>query len=375
MSNSNHASDSFTNEDKDGGLNIYTALAPVFTHWRRVLVATILSGIAGVGLSYLVTPKFVAATSFLPPQQQQSNAVSALASLGAISGLAGGIGNSKGSADEYIALMQSDTVSDRIIKKFDLKILWGSHFQIDARNTLLNRVIIAASKKDPLIRVSVSDIDPRRAAEIANQYVEELRALTKTIAVTEAQQRRAFFEKLLEQSRDKLAVAQHSLEAGGYTAGALKSEPRSAAEGYSRIRAELTAAEVRLQVLRGSMAEQSAEVQGQQRTMNALAAQLAKVESQDHTQSSSSDYVNRYREFKYQETLFDLFTRQYENARVDESREGALIQVVDPALPPERKNSPVRSAYGAIASILGLLLTSLYFIVRYYQNEAGAKTP
>ena len=351
-------------DEVDEGIDFIELLAPAARHWKAIFATAIFAGAIGVGASYLVAPKFTATNVFLPPQQPQSSGASALASLGALSGLSLGGGSTKNSPDEYIALMQSATISDRIIKKFDLKALWENRFQVDARNRLLKQVSISSGKKDGLMRVDVTDTDPVRAAAIANQYVEELRTLTNGLAVTEAQQRRVFFEHLLEETRDKLGAAQVALEAGGYTAGALNAEPRNAAEGYARIQAELTSARVKLQVLHRTLADGSPEAQTQQELVNALTSQLAKLEAQDHGQSHSSDYINRYREFKYQEALFDLFARQYENARVDESREGALIQVLDKATPPERKSAPGRLRYGMVAAMLAFLIAVVVFVIK-----------
>ena len=359
-------------DEDDDGIDFIALFTPAARHWKAILATAILAGAVGVGASYLVAPKFTASNVFLPPQQPQSSGASALASLGALSGLSLGGGSTKNSPDEYIALMQSATVSDRIIKKFDLKARWEDRFQIDARKHLLNQVNISAGKKDGLMHVDVTDTDPVRAAAIANQYVEELRTLTNGLAVTEAQQRRMFFEHLLEETRDKLGAAQVALEAGGYTAGALNAEPRSAAEGYARIQAELTSARVKLQVLRRTLADGSPEAQSQQELVNALTSQLAKLESQDHGQAHSSDYINRYREFKYQETLFDLFARQYENARVDESREGALIQVLDKATPPERKSAPGRLRYGEVSALLAFLIAVTFFVIRGRKESGNA---
>ena len=344
-------------------MDLVTLLSPAAVHWKSVLAAAILGGAVGVGVSYLVPPKFTAVNVFMPPQQQ-SGAASALASLGALSGLVGASTSVKNSPDEYIALMQSATVSDRIIKRFDLRKLWDVRFQVDARKRLLQMVSITAGKKDGLMHVEVTDTDPPRAASMANQYVEELRVLTTNFAVTEAQQRRVFFEHLLEQTRDKLTVAQAALGASGFTAGALNAEPTAAAGEYARVRAELTAATVRLQVLQRGLSNGSPEVQAQLEAVSALSAQLSKLESHDQAHGNSEEYVSRYREFKYQETLFDLFAKQYENARVDESREGALIQVLDYATPPERKSSPRRMIYGLVTALLSLLIASGYFVVR-----------
>ena len=140
------------------------------------------------------------------------------------------------------------------------------------------------------------------------------------------------------------------LRASGFDAGAIKAEPKAAAEGYARLRAEVTAAEVRLQAMRGSLADDTPEVRQQQAMLTALRGQLARLE-QSSDVNAGPDYVGKYREFKYQETLFDLFARQYELARVDESREGALIQVVDVAQPPERKSRPKRGLVAVVTTL------------------------
>ena len=154
------------------------------------------------------------------------------------------------------------------------------------------------------------------------------------------------------------------MQASGFNQGALNAEPRAAADGYARLLAQATAAEVRLQVMRGSLADAAPEVRQQQATLAALRAQLGRIESTAQQPSSGPGYIGTYREFKYRETLFELFARQYELARVDESREGPLVQVVDPALPPERRSAPRRTliALGSVASSAFLLL--LYVLVR-----------
>ena len=189
---------------------------------------------------------------------------------------------------------------------------------------------------------------------MANRHVDELRRLTSTLAVTEAQQRRVFFEHQLKQTRDKLTQAQQALQASGFNQGALKAEPKAAAEGYARLRAEVTAAEVRLQTMRGNLADDHTGGAAGSRPRWARCAPSSARLEQPPTSHGGPDYVSKYREFKYQETLFELFARQYELARVDESREGALIQVVDMAKPPERKSKPKR-AITAVATTLARL--------------------
>jgi capsule polysaccharide export protein KpsE/RkpR len=206
---------------------------------------------------------------------------------------------------------------------------------------------------------------------MANAYVEELRRMTSVLAVSEAQQRRVFFEKELKEARDQLARAQQELQASGFNVGALRAEPRAAAESYARLKAEITSAEVRAHVLRGSLADSSPEVQRQLAQLSALRTQLARLEQASNA-NVGPDYLTKYREFKYRETLFELFARQYEMARVDESREGALIQVVDVAVTPEYKSKPNRLLIAVAATLLSLLLLGMFILVRQFWRNTAA---
>jgi uncharacterized protein involved in exopolysaccharide biosynthesis len=330
-----------------------------------------MAGLCALGIAFLIPPTYTATTAFLPPQQQQSAAAATLSSLGALAGLTGGT-SLRTPSDQYVALMQSMTVSDRILDQFQLMKVYEQKYRIDARLQLAHNVHFNIGKKDGLISVEVEDRSPQRAADMANRYVDELRRLTDTIAVTEAQQRRKFFENQLQQTQQKLIQAQQAVEASGFSPGALKTEPKAAADGYARLRAEVTSAEVRLQTMRGTLSDASPEVQQQQRTLVALRNELARLE--ESTQAlSGSDYVGKYREFKYQETLFDLFARQYELARADESREGALIQVVDPATPPEKKSKPKKALIALGTTLISELALAVLVLLRHSWRRSAAE--
>lgn len=343
---------------EEPGIRLAELVSVVTAKWKLLVGASLAVGVVALGISFMIPPTYTARTMFLPPQQPQSPAASALASLGALSGLAGGsFGSVKTTADQYVSLMQSVNVQDRLVDRFKLMSEYESKYRFQARNTLSQHVRISLGKKDGLITIEADGSSPQLAADLANAHVDELRRLIGELALTEAQQRRAFFEAELKKTRDQLAHAQQDLQQSGFNPGALKTEPKAAAETYARIKAEATAAEVKLQTLRRSMAESSAEVQQQQTLLGALRVQLSKLESADRPDSGDAGYIGRYREYKYQESLFELFSRQFEAARLDESREGSLIQVVDPATPPEYKSKPKRAfiAVGA-AVITGLLL-------------------
>jgi uncharacterized protein involved in exopolysaccharide biosynthesis len=336
--------------------DLLDVVLPFAAHWRLLLTGPIVLAMTAFGLTFLLPPTYTSRTVFLPPQQQQQSAAitaAAIAQLGALTGLAGAAGGVKNPADQYVALLQSTNVVDRLIDEFKLMAAYELEFRDKARERFARNVEVSLGRKDGLITVEVEDRNPQRAAAIANRHVDELRRLMSQLALTEAQQRRAFFEMQLAQTREQLIKAEEALQSSGFSQGALRVDARASAESYARLRAEVTAAEVRLQTLRRSLSEATPEVQQATSALLALRAQLQKIETTDV--GGASSYVRKFREFKYQETLFELFARQYELARVDESREGALIQVVDAAQPAERKSHPRRAMIAGIVWFLALV--------------------
>jgi uncharacterized protein involved in exopolysaccharide biosynthesis len=336
---------------------------------RLLIIGPLLVGLAALGYSFAIPPTFTARAVMLPPQQQQSSAAAALQSLGALAGIAGGAAGIKSPADQYVALMQTTTVEDRLIEQFKLMEVYEAKFKADARKALETNTRISAGKKDGMITIEFDDKDPQRAAAVANAYIEELRRVTTVLAMTEAQQRRMFFEKQLEQTKTRFTAAQRALQAAGINEGSIRAEPKAAAEAYARLRAEATAAEVRLQAMRGYLTEVAPEFKQAQNQHAALRTQLGRTES-SNAAAADGDYINKFREFKYQETLYDLFARQYELAKVDESREGALIQVVDPATPPERKSKPKKAMIAVVATLATGFALLLWVFVRHALRNA-----
>jgi uncharacterized protein involved in exopolysaccharide biosynthesis len=361
-------------EDEISLLDLLVVLAE---HWKLLVFGPLAAGLAALGIAFVVTPVYTATARILPPQQQQSAAAMVAQQLGALAGLAGAAAGLKNPADQYVALLKSRSVADRLIERFDLMRVYDEEYIQDARKALENNSKISAGR-DGLITIDVDDEDPKRAAAIANGYVEELGELTKRLALTEAQQRRAFFEKQLQQVRDALTRAQQALAAVGVSESVLKAEPRAVAEGVARLKAEVTAKEVQLSAMRGYLAETSPDFRQAQQELAALRAQLARAQQSEALPSgvtaAQQDYISRFRDFKYQETLFELMARQYEIARLDEAREGALIQVVDPAVPPERKSKPKRALVAIVTTLAsGLLLILFVFMRRAWRNaEASA---
>jgi uncharacterized protein involved in exopolysaccharide biosynthesis len=294
-----------------------------------------------------------------------------LASLGGLGGLAGAAAGLKNPADQYLAFMQSNSVQDELIERFKLQERYETKFKVDTRKELTGNTR-ATSGKDGLITVEIDDKDPKFAADLANAHVDELQKLMAKLAVTEAQQRRAFFEKQLGQVKDKMITAEQALRATGVSGSALKSNPAAAVAGVAALKAQVTAQEVKVGAMRGYLAETAPDFKQAMTELANLRAQLAKQEKDEPaTASGQGDYVAKFREFKYQETLFELFARQFEMAKVDESREGAVIQVLDAAQPPERKSKPKKALIAIIATLAAGFALLLFVFIRQALRNAG----
>lgn len=360
-------SDPITAEDE---ISLLDLLQTVAENIKLLLLGPLLVGLLALGGSFLIPPTFSASTQFLPPQQQQSSASSMLASLGALGGLAGAAAGLKSPADQYVAFLKSRAVQDALIERFDLLNRYDVKLREDARKALTSNVRIA-SGKDGLISVEVDDKEATVAADIANAHVDELRSLLSRLAVTEAQQRRVFFEKQLQQARDHMTQAEQALKSSGLTVDVLKMQPQAAVEGLAKLQAQVAAQEVKVASLRGYLTEQAPEFKQALTELSALRSQLGKAEQSQMATGNKPDYIARYRDFKYHEALFELFSKQYEVARIDEAREGAVIQVLDIAQAPERKSKPKKALIAIIATLGSGFALLLFVFVRQALRNAG----
>lgn len=245
-------------------------------------------------------------------------------------------------------------VGDRIITRFSLLEIYNDKFQVDARWELDKNVRITAEKKENLIIAEVDDNLPARGAEITSAYIEELRELNNCLALTDVKQRPFFFEQQLDNARNALTRSQKQLRDTGFRAANLRSEPKAAAESHARTKAELTANEVKLSVLRRSRTEATLEVLQAAAAIDSLRRELARIEGPGEN-ASGQDYTTACREYKHQELLFEIYARQYELPCLDEARDGAFIQVVDVATPLEKKSRPKRPQL-AIAGFIAVLI-------------------
>ena len=363
-----------TIETEDDEISLLDLLQVVADNLRLLVLGPLAAGLLALGCTFIITPSFTATTKFMPPQQQQSGAASLLAGLGALGGLGGAAAGIKNPADQYIAFLKSRSVQDALVDRYKLMERYEAQSREDARKQINGNVQVAAGK-DGLITIDVSDKDPSFAAQLANAHIEELGKLMNRLAITEAQQRRVFFEKQLTNAKDNLVKSEQSLRSSGVNRSALKANPVAAVEALAKLKATITAQEIKLASMRGYLNEAAPEFKQAQTELMAMRSQMDRAEKADPSASGGSDgdYIAKYRDFKYHETLFELFAKQYEMARVDESREGALIQVVDVAVPPERKSKPQKAQIAVTSALATGFVLMLFAFIRQALRSAAQK--
>lgn len=330
---------------------------------RWLSIALLVGAVGAWVVSLAVPPTYTATTRLLPPSQ--NSLVSLPSQFGAIANISGLGGlNIKSPADTYVALLKSRTILDRILDRFDLHRSYGDRYREDSRHRLAKRTAISVSKEG-VITVDVDDRDPARAADIANAYVNELLRLNNRLAITEAQKRRMFFESQLKSSHERMRVAEVDLARAGFSADVLKMAPQAILEAVARLKAQITAQEIRIATMRSAYNENHPDLRLARQELLSMRMQLTAMEgTQPATAKLSDSYLEKYREYKYQEALLEVIGKQYELAKIDEAKEGGHIQVIDPAVIPERKSGPKSLAWALVGMLVALTFTVVLVVLR-----------
>jgi uncharacterized protein involved in exopolysaccharide biosynthesis len=324
----------------------------------------------------------------MPPKQTQSTTsfLNTQLGTGAFEAAGGTGGLLKDPNAIYIGLLKSRPVADAIIDQFGLTKVYHTKDMTAARKMLKDSTEVV-SEKSTLLSISVTDSDKKRAADMANAYADQLRALSKTISFTEASRRRLFFEEQVKDQREKLVAAEVAFQQVQQNKGLihLDTQANVIIGSLAGIRAQIAAKEVELQALRSYSTEHNSEVQLAEHELATMQGEAAQMEQ--HGQSSSSsdmglkdvpkaglEYIRAERELEYQQALFDTLLRQYEAARMDEAKEAAVIQVVEPAIEPDRKSAPKRFAIVLLSALMGVFF-GLVLVRILHLAEAAISNP
>jgi tyrosine-protein kinase Etk/Wzc len=352
--------------------------------WKRVLIGVLGGAFAGALLVMFLKPTYTATASFLPPGSMSSNSSALLGQIGALSAAGGGgsaLGALAGIKDPgmiYIGVLESRSVADEIIRQFDLQKVYKKK-KLSATERALAGYTKFIPGKDTIIKVSVEDHDPERAAAMASAYLAALSVQNDRLALTEASQRRAFFERQLEAQKDQLADAEVDLAKTEEQSGLIQPSGQAQLQlmTIGQTRAAISSREIELEAMSQGATGQNPDVIRLRSEIAALKGQLAQLENSNAKGSAGNielptskvpaltlEYVRRAREVKYHEALYELLLRQLESAKLDESRSAPMIQVVDPAVVPDTKSGPARTLLTLLFAALGGLTAAGWIYAR-----------
>jgi len=360
--------------------------------YKKLLAGVPLAaGIITAIISLVMPVTYTATARILPPEQGQSSIAAMMLSQmvggpgvvggGGAGGLATALGL-KNPADLYVGILKGRTVTDAIIDRFKLRERYAAPVIEDTRLGLEKHSRINATK-DTIITIEVDDRDPKVAAEMANSFVEELEHLTDGLALTEAKQRRIFFESQLKQAKSNLVDAEFAMRKTQEQTGLLKldDQGRVIIETLAALRAQIAVKEVELETLQTFATPQNPELIRMQQQLHEMRSQLAKMEQPGATRKgdillptgkmpeAGLEYIRSYRDVKYFELIYELLAKQYEIARLDEARSSSLVQVIDRAVAPERRSWPKRTLMVIVAMIAGLLVAwGIIFVSKRWER-------
>ncbi|HEV2484086.1 MAG TPA: GNVR domain-containing protein [Terracidiphilus sp.] len=373
----------FGNDHEVTLVDVLTQLA-----YRKWLIAKVTGAAALISLvlCFVLPVRYTATTRIMPPQQTQSTAamlmMSQLANAGggSMAALAAGGLGLKNPNDIYVGLLTSRPIADAIIQKFNLAQEYHASDMTQARKKLAEFTDVT-SEKNGFIAISVKDTDKKRVAEMANTYTDELRLLTKSLAVTEAAQRRLFYEDQLKQAKEALVGAaltfQHVQQQKGLVQ--LDAQAKVMIESRAALQAKAAAKQVEIQAMRSYSTEQNPEIQLAEKELASLEGQVSSMERQNRTPgigglglesvpSAGLEYLRAEHELQYQQALYDMLMKQYDAARLDESKDAVIIQVVEPAIEPDRKTSPKRTMLVTLSTIVGLLAGCILALILWWRE-------
>jgi tyrosine-protein kinase Etk/Wzc len=354
---------------------------------KKIILFTALGMLIAIGLVLLVHPTYTAKAAILPPQQGQSSAamISQLGNLASLTGLGSGA-SAKDPNDLYMAVLQSETVQNGLIKHLDLLSAWHMKRLSQARKTLTDNSKFV-SEKGGLISITVKDGDAKRAAAIANAYVDELHEINSHLIIGEAGVRMGFFEKQLAIEKDRLSDAEVALQEAEEKTGAISPAGQTSVviSQVASLQSQILSREVQLDTLRQSSTDQNPEVMRMSSEVDGLKSKLRDLESLqagrkpgDISLTSRSLpeaqilILRKQRDVQYHTLIFDLIARQFEAARMDEAKASPLIQVLDPAVPPERKSAPFRALWALAGAVLGFLFGCIRTVASYVSSRVVA---
>ena len=347
----------------------------VIAKHKKMIILTTFGAAVITALITLMMPNIYTARAMIIPSDEDKGGISAalMAQLGGLAGLSGGAIGAKTTGDLYVTMLKSETVKDPIIDRFKMMEVYDVKYRADAYKYLNLNSNISLGKKDGVITIAIKDKDPKRAAELTNAYLEEPGKLASGLNMTGAGNNRLFLEKRIAEAQADLSRAEDALKVFQTKNKAISvtDQAQATIAGVAQLRAQLAVKEVELATLQRQFTDTSQEVKTTKATVSSLRAQIAGLEGKGSGGSSSipnvgsmpqlgQDYLRLMRDFKIQEAVLEMLTKQYEVAKVSEAKDVAPFQLLQKAKVPEKRSSPKRKQMVLYAAGTGLLLSIMY---------------
>jgi len=359
---------------------------------RRALVWTAAIGLlASTLLAFLIPKSYTSTAQLMPPDTQSASGMAMMAALakagGGLAGMAGDLLGVKSSGALFIGVLRSQTAQERLIREFGLQKVYGTKLMTDARMKLDQSTMISEDRKSGIISISVTDHDPKRAAALADGYINELNSLVAQLSTSAAHRERVFLEERLKIAKVDLddAANQFAQFSSKNNTLDIQTEGKAMLDAAGTIAGQMIAAQSELEGLRQIYTDNNPRV----RSLNARVAELRKELDKlggtagDVSKTASSPpevsngmpyptirslpllgakYADYYRRAKIQETVFEMLTEQYELAKVEEVKETPSVKVLDPAKIPEKKSFPPRLLIMCLGTFL-VFSTSVVWVL------------
>lgn len=375
-------------ENTDSEINLLDLLIALGQEKWTLIVVTFLAALIGVVISLTTPPSFVSRTSIMPSQQSVGGGgglaslggLAGLASIGALSNITSGI---KSSDEMYIALMRSQSVQSAMVKQLNLKERYGVKNTEEARQVLTINVSVMTDKKSGLLIIDAQDKDPEFAAKLAKTQVDELNVILSRLAVTEAQQRRAYYDQQILKTQVKIPILESEFKEAQKSSGL---EVVSLLSEAGTLPGQIAAKELQIHVLSRFATTQNPDIKRLTLEVSALRAQMSRYDlsKTGNTNGEPSrlgqalvntktNFVQKatqaYNTLKIQEALLDGYFKQLELAKLDEAKEGPSVQVVDEARVPEIRAKPERKKIVLAYSVTGLVIAILVAALRAFMRS------
>jgi tyrosine-protein kinase Etk/Wzc len=346
----------------------FLKIVVVVARSRRTLAITVFwTMLVSAGLVLLMPVTYTGTAVILAPQPS-SSASALLSQLGSLSSLSSDLlegGGVKTPEETYLGILSSRTIADEMIRRFNLQSLYGSSHMVDTRRALAHHTRVEAAK-GYLIRINVDDKSAKRAADMANAYVDVLYGINQRLALTQASQRRIFLEQQVNAEREALTKAELDFKNAQEKTGVIQmtAQAELTLRTIAQLRSEIVSRQLQLQQLQSIATEQNEKVSELEAGLAALHSQLSKAEKgADGSETSDYflvagkvpaaglEYARKVRDLRYHEALFETLSKQYEMARIEEAKAPPLLQVVDRAVPLDRKTWPPRTLLVLLAGL------------------------